>query len=634
MRLQYRLVASIRHPISVAVGLLIAVAAGCAGGATPLGAGSNGNSTFHSSSSASNGAVDASLSSGLAAFNDGGPCLVCGITLARDGSASGTSGEPDTKVAGMMYADFPSTPVLDGVDTDAGVLDGLDADASEAVDGADSDGSVVTTLPSNAPELFGASSQGAQTGGPCLIEPELGALYPDNWLRPRFRWVVPQDENIFELRLQIANQTNPLVVYTTSNEWTMPDAMWDALRADSYDEPINVTIRGGALAGDALTGEALGSAGTIGIAPVIAPGTIVYWTPTSGTALKGFAVGDETVTPVLQPGQVTEYATTCIGCHNATPDGDYASFSSSYDQWANGFADIQPNQTGGLPPWLGAAGRAVIETGTLGIHTFSPAHWTAGDRIEITAYNPMDNADSELAWIDVEATTAPAMGILQRTGDPLHAGAPSWSHDGTQIAYVSTNANMDGRLSVGPADVYVIPYADKAGGTAAPLAGASDPAASEYYPTWSPDDQLIAFDKVASGTTMYSNPLAELYVVGAPNNSDAATVAPVGRLAVNDPPACTGRVSPGVTNSWPKWAPAVGTVADGRKFYWLVFSSTRDPYSADGPQLYLTALVIDAAGNWQQFGALYFWNQPETEHNHTPAWDYFQIPPPPPSIPH
>jgi hypothetical protein len=97
---------------------------------------------------------------------------------------------------------------------------------------------------------------------------------------------------------------------------------------------------------------------------------------------------------------------------------------------------------------------------------------------------------------------------------------------------------------------------------------------------------------------------------------------------------CTKTSSPGVTNSWPKWAPAIGTVADGRTFYWLVFSSTRDPYSAGGPQLYLSALVIDGAGHWTTYGALYFWNQPETEHNHTPAWDYFQIPPPPAAIPH
>ena len=526
------------------------------------------------------------------------------------GSTGGEGGtaptEPNTKIAGMTYSDIPASPVIDMPDGGG------------------------TAAPANAASLFGPASQGASSGGPCLVEPEIGALYPDNWLRPRFRWVVASGENLFELRLHVANQKNDLVVYTASNQWTMPEALWNSLRSDSYDEAMTVTVRGGTVNGGAttLTGESLGSSGAIGIAPVNAPGTIVYWTPTSGaatntTALKGFAVGDEGVTPVLVPAQVAEYTTSCIGCHNSTPDGDYASFSSSNANWNNGFANITPGQTGAVPPWLGAAARTFIEQGTLGIHTFSKAHWTTGDRVEITADNPNDNANSELAWVDLEAAAAPATGILARTGDPRHAGAPSWSHDGNTVAYVSTDANQDGRLSDGTAQVYTVPYNNRAGGTATPLAGANDPNARNYYPAFSPDDKLVAFDKASSGS-MYNNSLAEVWVV--PGGGGTAT-----RLTANDPPACVGHASPGVTNSWPKWAPAVASTADGRTFYWVVFSSTRDPFTPDAfadPQLYLASVIVDSAGNTTTSGALYFWNQPETEHNHTPAWDYFMIPPP------
>ncbi len=207
----------------------------------------------------------------------------------------------------------------------------------------------------------------------------------------------------------------------------------------------------------------------------------------------------------------------------------------------------------------------------------------------------------------------------------MHAtrASPSWSHDGTTIAYVSTNANQDGRLADGEADVYLVPYANRAGGTAMPLPGAADPGPREYYPTWSPDDAIIAFDKASSGS-MYNNSLAEVYVIPAAGSAAGPT-----RLAANDPPACTNQMSPGVTNSWPKWAPSVGTASGGRTFYWLVFSSTRDPYSAAGPQLYVTGLVTQG-GQTKTYAALYLWNQPEMEHNHTPAWDNFEIPPPPP----
>ena len=46
------------------------------------------------------------------------------------------------------------------------------------------------------------------------------------------------------------------------------------------------------------------------------------------------------------------------------------------------------------------------------------------------------------------------------------------------------------------------------------------------------------------------------------------------------------------------------------------------------PQLYITGVVVDGT-TVQTYGALYLWNQPADENNHTPAWDFFMIPPPP-----
>ncbi len=523
--------------------------------------------------------------------------------------ALGDGGTPDDVIgineSGPLgpFPDFPATPIIDA--PDGGVA-----------------------APGNAPTLFGAPTQGAQTGGPCLIEPEIGSLYPNNWLRPRFKWIAAGGENLFELRLHVANQTSDLVVYTASTDWTMPKAMWDALRRHSADVDMTLSVRGGVLAGTMLTGEALGSTGGIGIAPVDAPGTIVYWTTSGGSSLKGFSVGDETVGPVLTPTQVQEKSTTCIGCHTSTPDGKYVGFSTIDNSWANAIASIEMGTVGAAPMFLGAGGKVAIERQEIGIGSFSKAHWAAGDRVEVVQHDPGGGA--VLEWIDLEAANAAtASGVIARNGDARQAGAPTWSHDGNTIVYVSTNHVCTGRLGDcvgGPgdngavSDLYSVPYNSRAGGTATAIPGASDPNLAEYYPVFSPDDRLLAFNRIANDLLVYNAPTAEVFVV--PSAGGTAT-----RIVANDPPACSGKTSPGVTNSWPKWAPSVAE-SKGRTYYWVVFSSTRSP--AGNPQLYVSPVVVDAMGKVTTYHALYLWNQPAGENNHTPAWDFFKIPPPPP----
>jgi hypothetical protein len=118
---------------------------------------------------------------------------------------------------------------------------------------------------------------------------------------------------------------------------------------------------------------------------------------------------------------------------------------------------------------------------------------------------------------------------------------------------------------------------------------------------------------------MYNQADAEVFVI--PASGGTAT-----RLAANDPPACAGLTSPGVTNSWPKWAPEATTV-NGKTYYWVIFSSTRG--ETHKPQLYVTGVVV-SGDQVETHAALYLWNQPADESNHTPAWDVFKIPPAPP----
>jgi hypothetical protein len=543
-----------------------------------------------------------------------------------------------------MCTDLPATPILDGA------------------------------APANAATTFGDPSSGNASGGPCLVEPEIGALFPSNWLRPRFRVKAPAGQDVFEIRLHVPNQANDLVVYTDglSAGWKMPKDLWSALAAHSQDLPITVTVRGASKAGGA---PSRGTTGDIRIAPAGASGTLVYWStagmtngqPKNGdTMLSGFTVGDESVVTVLKPDQAQQLIKDqggnvlkkesnpprCIGCHTSTPDGAFIAYNDFYP-WNAVLAAGKATATaavGAQPDFLRAGGWNAITQPWMGLTTFSRAHWSDGDHQMIAGLGTtnMDaDPNAQLAWFDLESTatgTKPAelkgkaFDILPRTGDPRGAAAPVWSHDGSFIVYTSTDSEKSGRLGTGVADLYRVPFNGRAGGAATPIAGAAEATQAEYYPALSGDDKLIAYNSipqdVASKTHtaignvgsqswdgMYAQPATEVYVVPAAGGTPT-------RLAANDPPACAGAASPGINNSWPKWSPQPVTY-NGKTYYWLIFSSWRDGARAANmtpiAQLYMTGVVQDETGITTH-GAIYLWNQPADTSNHTPAWDVFQIP--------
>ncbi|HXI55509.1 MAG TPA: hypothetical protein VNO55_05590, partial [Polyangia bacterium] len=444
-----------------------------------------------------------------------------------------------------------------------------------------------------------------------------GTLFPANWLRPRFSFQAPVGQSLFELRLHSASEKNDLVVYTTSPTWTMPKDMWNSLGAHAVNQPITVTVRGLATAGGAST-VSVSAPSTFTIAPVGVGGSIVYWTTTGVSSLKGFKVGDETVTPVMTPAQAGT-GVQCIGCHTSTPDGQFIGFAANKapDHADPASLGIRSGTTLQEPAYLTAAGRQMLSRMQQPIAAFSGAHWKTGDRIALSLLQ-----NQNIVWTDLEAATATqdaGWGIIARTGDTGLPVGPTWSHDGQTIAYTSvTGGSTDTGVRVlsGLGSLFTVPYGDRKGGPAAALKGGDDPRFHAYYPAFSPDDHFVAFTRAPSTGDNYDVPAAEIFLLP----REGATTPT--RVAANDPPQCTKRSSPGLTNSWPKWAPTVGRAGD-LSYYWLTFSSRR--MTGGRPQIFITAITVSEVGLLQTFPALYVWNQPELESNHTPAWDVFEI---------
>ncbi len=518
--------------------------------------------------------------------------FVCAACAHHDGSGNGNI---DGNVVGTVdafagpYPDFPVTPIID------------------------------MSAPTDGATLFGDPTSGAATGGPCLVEPEVGTLYPNNWLRPRFSWVPTGSENLFELELTAPNQINPLLVYTTATTWTMPAEIWTALTQHTVETPITVSVRGAVYdpVHDVLTsGPEHGTSGDIQIATAAAPGAIVYWTTSGGTGLRGFTIGDETVKDIIRP---TDAGSACVGCHTSTPDGKYVGFSSSQNP-ANG----DPTTLGLLsadgmhtaPSFITTQAQTLMARQDQEQPTFSKMHWQDGDHTAVNMF-PI-TGKFQMMWTDLETTSTAqnvGWGVIDRgTVDDANAAAyASFAHTSDTLLYVSAPSVSSGVTTL-HGNLMTVPYNARAGGTATAIMGAATSMYNEYYPTFSPDDTYVAFNRVADGQTSYADAQAEVFVI------PAAGGTPV-RLAANDPPTCSGKVSPGVTNSWPKWAPGV-TQVNNKNYYWLTFSSTRSANAA--PQLYVTAVVDDGV-SLTTYPALYLWNQPPDDHNHTPAWDNFQL---------
>jgi hypothetical protein len=467
------------------------------------------------------------------------------------------------------------------------------------------------------------------------------ALVPANWTPLRFEWVPPAGQNVFELRLSVDNQINELVIYTSQPGFTFPADVWAGLTSHSAGHDLKVRLRGATVDGGAITaGPQVGAEGVLHIAPVAAPGSIVYWTSTAGTALKGFTLGSTDLKTVITPANTN--GGSCVSCHASAPDGLLSFFT--YDKPGNpaprSVTARRVDGSGGMPTEMqvSAVALGILDRSRQTAPTLSKAHYSAKDAVAVTVfYDPvLTNGKWELAFTDLHATDPnTGWGLLARNGDahPVTASPTFW-HDGSTIAYTSAPTGGEGVVTgITDADqamdIYTIPWNDRQGGNATPLPGASDPAYMEFYPVISPDDTLLAFTRFApyklpngAWADSYDEPNAEVFVLPSKGGT------PV-RVEGNDPPACLNRPSPGLTNSWPRWAPSAES-AGGKKYYWLTFSSKRR--DSGKPQLFVSGVVVRMENGAEvidrTYPALYVTSQVADENNHTPAWDVFQIQPP------
>jgi hypothetical protein len=367
-----------------------------------------------------------------------------------------------------------------------------------------------TKLTQTVAQLSPMFSSPSTSGGPCIIDPPDGSVFPNNWLRPRIFFNPPTGDNIFQIRIHADRQMNDLIVYTPSRSWEMPKDIWQAIAKSTWNEDITVTV-----SATKSGGTATSSSVKFQIAPANANGSMVYWAAVGDkngeSWLEAFGVGDEGVSQVLTAKQVQSRlsrttggnlvtqdpdnsnamvpagSTLCIGCHVVAPDQQSVAFLDFYP-WPGVTAQIDPTATGALPTWGTPGGLEAFSQPWLGMLSFSNGDWANGSHRVVSTYAipsggfPWEQAYSggspaitpRLAWFDLSSSVAPSLvvdggaplqntnrtytqalianagmsfGFIATTGDKRGAEAPAWSHDSQTIVYTSTDLGKDGRLN-------------------------------------------------------------------------------------------------------------------------------------------------------------------------------------------
>lgn len=600
-----------------------------------------------------------------------GACQKASLENGSGGGSSSSSGGGKGGGSSMLNPGGPTDTVVVGdVAEQAVACDVPDKCPDFSVDPIFDDGT-----PKSAADSFKGDASGA---GPCVVEPEDGTLIPFNWLRPRISW---QGSGTFQITLSTPKEKDKLVAYTTKNAWAVPKKIWQDLTSHLRDEDVTVTVRSSS--GGATTT-------TFRIAPASAAGSIVFWAARPDNVgnqnlaamtdedsyLAGFKVGEEgwvtalKMSVVKQPSRKDDGHTArkpqCIGCHAATPDSGYVGFVDHWP-WNSVIANVTADNMGAELPNLSDGGLADLNKPWAGMPAFSKAFWKDGNRLMVTTsaqqsddapwstdhfkpanlvYYNLDSAAPTQVNGQTFARAGQQYSVIPRKGDPHNGAAfPSWSHDGNTIVYCATDTtgcdanndakcviegNVDGRLFKGPTDLYTVPFNSGTGGDATPVKGAAESNWEEYYPAFSPDDAFVAFDRVPSGEVMYANPNAEVFLVPAKGGEPHY-------LRANKPSAClSGKSTPGINNHFPKWSPKVTTGANGKRYYWVIFSSNRadippghSNYNNNKPipisQLYVAGVVVEG-DKITSYPAIYLWNQDTKTVNTTPVWESLDIP--------
>lgn len=397
-----------------------------------------------------------------------------GVETAVDASGVWTFDRLDIAALDPSIGGLTATGLLGGIGTLKFSYDGLEAEAEVTV-------KLRYTVE---PEGFDPFTKGlldtANQADPglALLYPYNSTVFPRGLLGPTVQWNGGNDTDSYLVR--VASQTFELDWYGTvanPSRWdfpTLPADLWLKL-TDSTEGNVTLEIK----RYDGVTAYTTPTQ-VWTIAPANLAGQIYYWAVNQGDVLR-IQPGASAPEQFLQKPE----GTTCLACHSVSRDGStiVASQNGGDSQWATFNPDGSAIFATPIIPEFASGFQAVSPNGQWILWGQSNGSFLGQPSYMVLSQNN---------------TAAASAQLFQASGYPVH---PAWSNDGTKIAYgVRSDGNW---LDFNNSTLWVVDVDlnNPSFGNPVEIVGNDPGRPTVSYPTWSPDDEWIAFGRATQART-------------------------------------------------------------------------------------------------------------------------------------
>ncbi len=321
---------------------------------------------------------------------------------------------------------------------------------------------------------------------PTPVYPEPLTAFPRNIAGVAFQWYGERND-LFRVRFQAGDLS--VAWYTTEDQVTPEGDAWEALKRNALDDRLQVTVAGVGAEGDTVCE---GPTFTIFIDPSILTGAVYYWS-TGDSGIMRLAQGDTAPEPVLTPA-VAPFIN-CPACHALSRDGQRIAFTRTTFP---PFGDLATSQI---------EAPSELNYDPSGVVGYLPSFAPSGDRVvaESGGQLVVRNVDD---GTEIERLPGIAGG---------QAGSPDWSWQGDRVVAAMTDGGFGGIVTpqgVNLGSLFLWRNVDGMWSQPELIVDRAGADQSNDKPSFSPDGSLIAFERTGDnpGGTAMGDSSARLFI--------------------------------------------------------------------------------------------------------------------------